>query len=129
MDASTKKLINVRSRGQDGVFYIVDPDGDTYYILGYEIEKKVSPTLRVTMSYHAEDYPYIKLAKNRVNNLGDIKWNEAYDSRSKGHHTFSTKGSHKFLGNYDEVRNWFKGTYPESDWNSKSWVNAEIRRG
>ena len=129
MDASTKDIFYVRSSGADGVFYIVDPDGGHYYILGYEIEKKVSPTLRVTMGHRAEDNPYIVVKKNSVNNLGDIRWNAAYDTRSKGDHTFTTKDSHDFLLNYDEVENWFKGAYPDSSWNAKNWVDVEITRG
>jgi hypothetical protein len=126
MDASTKEMFYVRSHGVDGLFHIVDPDGGHYFILGYEIEKKVSPTLRVTMGYRAEDNPYIVIKKNSVNNLGDIRWTETYDTRSKGEHTFNTKGSHDLLRNYAEVENWFKETHPDSAWNRKNWVSMEI---
>lgn len=126
IDASTKETFYVRSHGVEGLFHIVDPDGGQYFILGYEIEKKVSPTLRVTMGYRAEDTPYIVINKNSVNNLGDIRWIETYDTRSKGDRTFTTIGSHDLLRNYAEVKNWFEETHPDSAWNGKNWVSVEI---
>ena len=81
------------------------------------------------MGYRAEDTPYIVIKKNSVNNLGDIRWIETYDTRSgtRDHaFAFSTRGSHDLLRNYAEVENWFEETHPDSAWNGKNRVSVEI---
>jgi hypothetical protein len=133
MDTSTKEVIQVKSRGVDGLFSLIDPDAECYVIVGFEL-MEANRYRKISLSYRAEDNPYICIQKNSVNNLGDIMWNEVYGSELKTEHgelgpttTMITKGSHDFIQNYDEVKNWFKGKYPDSAWNNKNWKSVEYK--
>ena len=130
---ATEEVISIRSHGADGVFYLIDPEpaNGRYVLFGFGMETGTS-TLTLNLRYTIEDKPYdFVLTENAVNNLGDIRWNERYETQSSKEYTdkgsqstFASVGSHVYELNYDEVESWSKRTYPDSDWSMKNWVNA-----
>jgi len=129
-NVSTKEIIKVRSRGSDGLFYLIDLDVDKYVIVAFSFQSGGSRHT-VNLGFETKDVRYFEIKRNFVNNLGDIKWRSKYEtkvgtewSKAGSTTTFSVKDSYNYLGNYDEVKSWFEETYPESDWNNKNWINA-----
>ncbi len=126
VDPKTKKVVKVASRGNYGVFELVDPVASQYIITGFTfIHKSGNRTFN-------DSYPikntYINITKNSVNNLGDIIWYEKFTGQEKrggGSSTFQRAGIHKFKLNYDEVESWYRNTHPESSWNERNWVDVE----
>jgi hypothetical protein len=125
VDVRTRNVERVISKGKDGVFYLVNPTAERYYLYGFEIRKRAG---NMTFSdYYLLENIYIDITKDRVNNLADIIWYETFTEETKtgvGHSTFTKKGSHEFVSNYEQVQSWFKTEYAGSRWNSKKWVSV-----
>ncbi len=129
---STNKIISARSRGYDGMFYIINPD-----VGKYKIEQFTSETggdlYRVTLMYAPPENTFFIVKKNTVNNLGDIEWYEKAEIEASKEHLgtksqtrlFTTE-SHNFKRNYAELKSWFAETYPDSAWNDMNWNSLEF---
>jgi len=125
-DPKTKKTVIVKSKENDGVFYLVDPAANQFVIIGFEIKKKAGNM--IFNNHHLIKDTYINITKNSVNNMGDILWAEKFtgqEARGGGSSTFERIGTHTFRSNYDEVERWFKNTFTESSWGKKNWVDVE----
>ena len=116
-DPETKKTVIVKSKGDDGIFYLLNPTASQFVIIGFEIKKKGGNM--IFNNHHLINNTYINITKNSVNNLGDIIWAETFteeEKRGGGSSSFSRIGEHTFRSNYDEVESWFKDTFTESSW-------------
>jgi hypothetical protein len=129
IDPATNDVVIVKSKGDSGVFYLVDPDAKQFVIAGFEIRKKIG-NMTYTNS-HRIDNTYIDITRNSVNNMGDLVWDTRFksqDARGGGSSTYTTDSKHDFKSNYNEVESWFNETFAESPWNRKEWVNVEYKR-
>ncbi|MFW6181410.1 MAG: hypothetical protein ACOC8N_06645 [Spirochaetota bacterium] len=128
VDGSTRELIKLRCSGRYGLFCLVDPKAAQYVLLGFELEKK---TGRMTFkgSYTVEK-TYFDVTPGAVNNLGDLEWVNTYQGRKErggGSAWYESTGVHRFALNYPELETWFRSTYPESAWNSRTWSEVAYR--
>jgi len=124
-NVDTDEIITVKSRGSEGLFFLFDISG-TYRIgeLKYEIKGGRSWT---TLYYTANIPLTIKIEEGAVNNIGDIHWTESFETITEkdGSTTYGdSKQDCRCLRNHDEVKEWFRMTYPDSDWNTKKWSNV-----
>jgi hypothetical protein len=127
----SNKFISVISRGNDGFFQLVDPDFTHFTIVGFSIQMSDTSAMW-TIHYPANDVLIIQ--KNSVNNLGDILWQIEYGSsgtteykrRGPAEQNFSASILIEYKTNYEEVKSWFKETYPKSVWINKDWENTQI---
>jgi hypothetical protein len=128
-NVSTGEVLSTKSKGADGLFYFENPEVGEYAIVGYTIITRggnVSATFRYF--YNRSNRFIIK--PNAVNNFGDINWVcklESITDKEYSRSTYQTTASWSnecfHIGNYAEVKSWFKTTYPDSSWNYKNWVN------
>jgi hypothetical protein len=128
VDGSTKEVIKLRCSDKHGLFCLVDPGADQYLLLGFELQKK---TGRMTFngSYTVEN-TYFAVVPNAVNNLGDLEWVETYQGKKKrggGSAWYESTGAHRFALNYAEMETWFRTTFPESAWNSRTWSGVAYK--
>jgi hypothetical protein len=111
-NVNTNEIIKIKSKGSDGLFYLLDTPG-YYEIVKFEYGIKSGrywSTLTITGQY------LINIEKGIVNNLGDIHCTWTYvETMKRGH------AKVQFNENYDEVKEWFQMTYPESSWNNVNW--------
>jgi hypothetical protein len=77
---------------------------------------------------------YFPVVRNAVNNMGDMRWQSVYEakieetqSRKGTSITASAKDTCRYVNNFDEVKAWFATEYPESEWNWRNWVTANIK--
>ena len=126
VDPNSEEIIKAKSKGQYGVFYVINSDVKRLVIAGFEYERKAG-----NMKYansHGIENTYIDITKNCVNNLGDIIWHDTFTGEEKlsaSRSTFTKTSSHEIMYNYDEVESWFRNAYTESSWNRLNWVDVE----
>jgi hypothetical protein len=130
----SEEFIEVRARGEDGVFHLINPAADQYIIAGFKY-MRTSSNSRITLGQNTNPHTSaFEIRANAVNNLGDILWTETYIASSakehdqKGSHaTLTSEQGYEYLGNCDELESWYHETYPDSGWNEKTWVDVSIK--
>jgi hypothetical protein len=123
---NTIEIINVRSRGDDGLLYLLIDTPGRYAITGFTFKKKEGSTTS-TLRYKTSDPHIIDIDAGTVNNLGDMHWIEKFESttyKAGGKSRGKSSKELRFIENYDQVREWFQQTYPDSSWNKKNWINV-----
>jgi hypothetical protein len=133
-DISTKEITSVKSRGRDGLFYIVDPADEGYIITEFKLVKK-SSRQTTTLPYRFEEVIGFGITPGSVNNLGDLYWYE--QAETKESKDYSKKGSSATVHatsayqcgfNFKEFENWYKTQFPDSQWNDRTWVSTSPYR-
>jgi hypothetical protein len=124
----TDETTSVRSKGPDGLLCIYDIY-DSYKITSFTFENMAGGWVS-TINYNSSYPKVIKIKKGSVNNLGDIYWVETFGpktekvyTKTKRYQTGTSTQELIFKDNYDEVKDWFQNTYPDSNWNNKNWTN------
>ena len=129
-NVSTGEVLNTKSKGADGLFYFENPDAGEYAIVGYTIITK-GGNVRATFRFLYDKSNRFNIKPNAVNNFGDISWvcefetitENEYTDRGAGQTTANWSNECSHIGNYAEVKTWFKTTYPDSNWNSMDWID------
>jgi hypothetical protein len=126
----SKSTISTVSRGEEGFFYFPDLAAGLYTLTGCDVELMAARTT-IRLGFDCE-YP-VPVEGNSVNNLGDMAWLVAYETRGDTEYTearvtttFYARDYLAYKGNFDECKSWFAQTFPKSDWNTRSWVNIEM---
>lgn len=130
---STGEVLTTKSKGADGLFYFDNPDAGEYAIVGYNITTK-GGNVRATFKYLYDTSNRFNITPNAVNNFGDISWvcvfetitDKEYSDRGASHTTANWSNECYHIGNYAEVKTWFKATYPDSAWNNINWNSLEF---
>ena len=130
-NVSTGEILTTKSKGADGMFYFNNPDVGEYEIIGYTIETK-GGNMRATLRYLYDKGNRFKIKPNAVNNFSDISWSIVFETvtekeySQKGATSITGTGSNDcyHIGNYAEVNEWFKTTYPDSNWNNQNWLDV-----
>jgi len=123
-DQKTGDIFTLKSRGSQGLFYVLDRSGN------FEIKQLTfvmgGGRSRTTLYYRSRYPLIINIEKGKVNNMGDMLWTETFEEiteRETHKATGKTHSELRFIKNYSEVKNWFGESYPDSGWNKGSWIN------
>jgi hypothetical protein len=123
---STKEIVTIKSKGSDGLFFLLDPKEGTYAITRLTF-KTGSGRSTTTLYFWDDKSRSFSVARNSVNNIGDIGWQEMYltkidesygggaGGKGRSSITGATQNSCDFKCNFEEVKTWFAATYPESE--------------
>jgi hypothetical protein len=127
---STNEVISVRSRGADGLFYLVDPKEGLHVIERFSLTTG-STKYTFNLWHMLSDNVTFTIDQNAVHNLGDIEWQsicitkESKEYSKTGSYTkYDVQTSHYYLHNYAELKTWFETTYPDSSWTKMNWINV-----
>lgn len=102
------------SKGQDGYFYMINPDHLRYKIVRIKVlEKRGNRKMWYTIPLRKS----FTISMNKVNNLGFITYMSVHRENEYAFHQ-------DFEGH--NMRGWFKETFPESKWNDKEWVDVNF---
>ncbi len=109
------EITKLSSRGKDGYFFMTNPDAKSYRLDKLYLHVYASNYVW-TFSCEFPHPVVIQIEDGKVNNLGLISWKANY----KLHQHFVDNINH------ENIKRWFKEEFPESDWNTKEWVNIKI---
>jgi len=113
-DQLTAKIIELKSKGIDGYFSIINPENYHYKIVGFRLHEKTDRgTRELAFSFNGN----IIIDSGKVNNVGIIECDVNFKS---------TKVDIRVNQKYEDIKIWFAEKYPESAWNKKEWVNVGI---
>jgi len=120
-DNNEKKRYQITSHG-DGVFYVVFPDEKKQiFILGFVVKGN---TLGGTNTINVDYRKWVDLYAGKVNNVGRITATVQTEGIAKQRTSNIVYDiSQDVKVDYENIRQWFQKTFPESAWNNKEWVD------
>jgi len=123
-DSAERKEIKMTSRGE-GTFYLVSENRTKMIdISGFMVRTKIEggPVSTLNLEYGKK----VLLQDGKVNNVGRIIFIVEVIGQGPGRGNVGTyiQTSESYKVKFEDIKPWFRETFPESEWNNKEWVNA-----
>lgn len=114
------KEIKMTSR-EEGTFYLIcDNSPKMIDISGFMVRRTRFDTGILNLEYGKK----VLLEAGKVNNVGRIIYVVEAMGQSPGMgDTINIQADVRYKVKFEDIKPWFRKTFPESEWNNKEWVN------
>lgn len=120
-DYTRHKEITMTSKEEGTFYYVTDNNTKEINITGFEVNRVRGgggDKSIVNLDYGKQ----IPLHKGKVNNVGHIIYTIEVTGQSPGMANRTKIEANVWYKVSGDIRQWFKKTFPESEWNNKEWV-------